>query len=200
MTGCGRSTSSSSRWAPPTGGAWPTPRSPASLRARRRVGRGRRRRERPREVRTFALTDLLWALAARRGRGARHRRARAAGGPVLDDDGRAARGRAPAPSATTTLAQANRPGRHGLWQRPRERRGLAAAPLLVPMGHAAARGRVDDAGASSSRRRSRRPGRRRTERDIAAHHLRERPGEEGRSTACSTRGRGRAGRARSSSS
>ena len=29
-------------------------------------------------------------------------------------------------------AAANRPGRHGLWQRPLERRRLRAAPLLVP--------------------------------------------------------------------
>src|SRR4051794_10044056 len=41
----------------------------------------------------------------------------------------------PAPGAIRfdALAAANRPGRHGLWQRPLERRRLAAAPLLVPM-------------------------------------------------------------------
>ena len=34
---------------------------------------------------------------------------------------------------------ANRPGRHGLWQRPLERRRLAAAPLLLPWSEAALR-------------------------------------------------------------
>src|SRR5207244_9119177 len=32
---------------------------------------------------------------------------------------------------------ANRPGRHGLWQRPLERRRLAQAPLLLPWSEAA---------------------------------------------------------------
>jgi glycosyltransferase involved in cell wall biosynthesis len=35
------------------------------------------------------------------------------------------------------VAERNRPGHHGVWQRPRERMVLAQAPLLVPMGHAA---------------------------------------------------------------
>jgi glycosyltransferase involved in cell wall biosynthesis len=88
----------------------------------------------PREVRTLALTDLRWALAARRA-------ARAA----LD---RLDRRRPPAVIYSTTTAAllwplpgairfdapaaTNRPGRHGLWQRPLERRRLRAAPLLLP--------------------------------------------------------------------
>ena len=89
-----------------------------------------------REPRTFALTDLAWAVPARR-------IARAAV--------RSARPRAivyctttaallwPEPGAIRFDAPAagNRPGRHGIWQRPVERRRLAAAPLLVPLTAAA---------------------------------------------------------------
>ncbi|MCW3041350.1 MAG: glycosyltransferase family 4 protein, partial [Solirubrobacterales bacterium] len=85
----------------------------------------------PREVRTFAATDLLWALAARR----------AACHGIAEHDPRAVL------YSTTTaallwpragairfdaLAAGNRPGRHGLWQRPLERRRLAQATLLLP--------------------------------------------------------------------
>ncbi|MDP1848605.1 MAG: glycosyltransferase [Solirubrobacteraceae bacterium] len=85
----------------------------------------------PRELRTYALTDLAWARAAR---GA----ARAA---IAAHDPRAI------VYSTTTAAllwprpgairfdapsAANRPGRHGVWQRPLEHRRLQAAPLLVP--------------------------------------------------------------------
>lgn len=85
-----------------------------------------------REVRTYMLTDLGWARAAR---------SAAIAGIV------AHRPRAVVYSTITAAllwprrgairydapAAANRPGRHGLWQRPLERRRLAAAPLLVPM-------------------------------------------------------------------
>ena len=50
---------------------------------------------------------------------------------LLDHHRRAARARAGAIRFDAPAA-ANRPGRHGLWQRPVERRRLAAAPLLVP--------------------------------------------------------------------
>src|SRR6478609_720148 len=85
----------------------------------------------PREVRTLALTDLAWARAARA----------AAVAGIAAHDPRAIvyctttaallwprRGavRFDAPAAT------NRPGRHGVWQRPLERRRLAQAALLVP--------------------------------------------------------------------
>lgn len=86
---------------------------------------------RPREVRTFALTDLVWARAARR---------------AAVDALRESRPRAVVYSTTTAAllwpepgavrfdatAQANRPGRHGVWQRPLERRRLGDAPVLVP--------------------------------------------------------------------
>ena len=85
-----------------------------------------------RDVRTYALTDLVWA-----------RTARAAARRAIDEHAP----RAIVYSATTaallwprpgairfdTLARNSRPGRHGVWQRPLERRRLAQAPLLVPM-------------------------------------------------------------------
>lgn len=85
----------------------------------------------PRALRTLALTDLAWALAARR----------AAAAAIA-----AHRPRAIVYSTTTAAllwphpgairfdapAAGNRPGRHGLWQRPLERHRLRAAPLLLP--------------------------------------------------------------------
>ncbi|MEJ7797253.1 MAG: glycosyltransferase [Solirubrobacteraceae bacterium] len=86
----------------------------------------------PREVRTYALTDLTWARAARA----------AASAGIADHAPRAVL----YSTVTAALlwprsgairydapAAANRPGRHGIWQRPLERRRLAAAPLLVPV-------------------------------------------------------------------
>ena len=84
-----------------------------------------------REPRTFALTDLAWAVPARR----------AAAAALPDAQPRAivystttAALLWPAPGAIRFDAPAagNRPGRHGVWQRPVERRRFAAAPLLVP--------------------------------------------------------------------
>lgn len=85
----------------------------------------------PRELRTLALTDLAWARAARV----------AARAGIAAHDPRAI------VYSTTTAAllwprpgairfdapsAANRRGRHGIWQRPLERRRLRSAPLLVP--------------------------------------------------------------------
>jgi glycosyltransferase involved in cell wall biosynthesis len=90
--------------------------------------------ERPRETRTFALTDLGWALAARRAA----QRGIAAHGPraLLYSTSTAAL-LWPRPGAIRydALAADNRPGHHGVWQRPLESRRVAAAPLLVPMSH-----------------------------------------------------------------
>jgi hypothetical protein len=81
-------------------------------------------------VRTLALTDLSWALAARR----------AAGMALAEHSPRAivyssttASLLWPHPGAIRFDAPStgNRPGRHGLWQRPLERRRLARAPLLL---------------------------------------------------------------------
>jgi hypothetical protein len=90
------------------------------------------RARRPREVRTMMLTDLQWARAARTAAVERLK------------DGRP---RAVLYSSTTAAllwpragairfdasSRGNRPGRHGLWQRPLERRRLAQAPLLLPL-------------------------------------------------------------------
>ncbi len=85
----------------------------------------------PAEVRTLMLTDLGWARAARA----------AAQAGIAQHDPRTvvystvtAALLWPRPGAIRfdAPAAANRPGRHGLWQRPLERRRLAAASLLVP--------------------------------------------------------------------
>lgn len=84
----------------------------------------------PRELRTYALTDLAWARAARV----------AAVGAIAAHEPRAvvyctvtAALLWPRPGAIRydAPAAANRPGRHGVWQRPLERRRLREAPLLV---------------------------------------------------------------------
>jgi hypothetical protein len=88
----------------------------------------------PRQLRTMMLTDLAWSRAARAA--ARQMLAR------LDDHPP----RAVVYSSTTasllwprpgairfdSASIGNRPGRHGLWQRPLERRRLRHAPLLLP--------------------------------------------------------------------
>jgi Glycosyl transferases group 1 len=85
----------------------------------------------PRPVRTFALTDLLWARAARRAAiaGLAAHRPRA-----LIYSTTTASLCWPHPGAVRFDAPSagNRPGRHGVWQRPLERRRLARAPLLLP--------------------------------------------------------------------
>jgi hypothetical protein len=88
----------------------------------------------PTEIRTLMLTDLVWARAAR-----------AAAAHMLRQLQRSPP-RAIVYSSTTAAllwprsgairfdapAAGNRPGRHGLWQRPLERRRLREAPLLLP--------------------------------------------------------------------
>jgi Glycosyl transferases group 1 len=84
------------------------------------------------DVRTLMATDLRQARAARAAavRGLAEAEPRA----VLYSTTTAAL-LWPRPGAIRfdALAAANRPGRHGLWQRPLERRRLAAALLLVPL-------------------------------------------------------------------
>ncbi len=89
------------------------------------------RAARPREVRTLALTDLAWARAARR----------AAVEALVDSEPRAivystttAALLWPQPGAIRfdAPAAANRPGRHGIWQRPVEARRLRESSLLIP--------------------------------------------------------------------
>jgi glycosyltransferase involved in cell wall biosynthesis len=90
----------------------------------------------PGDVRTLMLTDLQWARAACR-----------AAGQLLDRrEQPSLRPRSVIYSTTTAAllwrlpgairfdapSAANRPGRHGLWQRPLERRRLRQSPLLLP--------------------------------------------------------------------
>jgi glycosyltransferase involved in cell wall biosynthesis len=88
----------------------------------------------PRQMRTLALTDLGWALAARHA--ARAELARRAPRAVIYSSTTAAL-LWPRPGAIRFDAPSagNRPGRHGLWQRPLERRRLRQAPLLLPWSH-----------------------------------------------------------------
>ncbi len=84
-----------------------------------------------RPPRTLALTDLAWALATRRVASAalvEHRPH-----AILYSSTTAAL-LWPRPGAIRfdATSAGNRPGRHGLWQRPLERRRLAQAPLLLP--------------------------------------------------------------------
>ena len=93
----------------------------------------------PRQVRTLALTDLAWARAAR---------VAAFAGIAAEQPASiiystiTAALLAPAPGAIRldALSAQNRPGRHGIWQRPRERTVLARAPLLLPVSEAALTG------------------------------------------------------------
>src|SRR5918995_2307126 len=84
-----------------------------------------------REPRTFALTDLAWAVPARR---AAERALRTARPRAIVYATTTAALLWPEPGAIRfdSPAAANRPGRHGIWQRPVERRRFAAAPLLLP--------------------------------------------------------------------
>src|SRR4051812_35019622 len=84
-----------------------------------------------RDVRTLMLTDLVWARAAGAATraGLRAHRPRAV---LYSTTTAALPGLAPGAIRFDAPAAANRPGHHGLWQRPLERRRLAQAPLLVP--------------------------------------------------------------------
>ncbi len=85
---------------------------------------------RTRAWRTLAATDLAWALSARRAAAAAISRDRP--DAVVYSTITAAL-LAPAPGAIRldALNATNRLGRHGIWQRPRERGVLARAPLLL---------------------------------------------------------------------
>jgi glycosyltransferase involved in cell wall biosynthesis len=89
------------------------------------------RAARPREVRTFALTDLVWALAARRAAqaGIARHEPRVV---IYSSVGAALLWPRPGVIRYDALMADNRPGRHGLWQRPVERRRLQQALLLLP--------------------------------------------------------------------
>ena len=83
-------------------------------------------------VRTFALTDLLEALASRRAAEA----AIAAHQPrsiIYCSITAALLGPVPGAIWLDSTARENRPGRHGIWQRSLERRRLSEALLVMPM-------------------------------------------------------------------
>jgi Glycosyl transferases group 1 len=87
----------------------------------------------PAPTRTLMLTDLDWARAARAS--ASSKLAALGGGPrAIIYSSTTAALLAPRRGAIRFDAPAagNRIGRHGLWQRPLERRRLADAPLLLP--------------------------------------------------------------------
>ena len=140
-------------------------------------------------MRTLALTDLVWARAARAAavRGIAEHRPRAV---VYATVTAALLWPRPGAIRYDAPAAANRPGRHGLWQRPLERRRLREAPLLVPQApgtlaespspHAPAVVvpiPVEPSGPPAARARHRR------------HHLRGQPARRRASIACSPRGR-----------
>ena len=84
----------------------------------------------PREVRTYGLTDLAWARAARVA-AASAIAAHAPRAVVYSTVTAALLWPRPGAIRYDAPAAANRPGRHGAWQRPLERRRLRQAPLLV---------------------------------------------------------------------
>lgn len=86
----------------------------------------------PPALRTLMLTDLAWARSARAAAAAALRE-----GPprsiVYSTTTAALLWPAPGAIRFDAPAAGNRPGRHGLWQRPAERRRLERAPLLLPL-------------------------------------------------------------------
>ncbi|MCW3018145.1 MAG: glycosyltransferase family 4 protein [Solirubrobacterales bacterium] len=90
--------------------------------------------------RTLMLTDLAWALAARaaasRALGELRSTPRAI---VYSSTTAALLWRRPGAIRFDAPSAGNRPGRHGLWQRPLERRRLRQAPLLLPWSEGATR-------------------------------------------------------------
>ncbi|HEX4564835.1 MAG TPA: glycosyltransferase [Solirubrobacteraceae bacterium] len=88
----------------------------------------------PRPVRTLALTDLAWARATRAQVALALRADTRARPPCLIYSTTTAALLWPLAGAIRfdSTAAANRPGRHGVWQRPLERKRLREAPLLLP--------------------------------------------------------------------
>lgn len=93
----------------------------------------------PRPTRTLMLTDLAWARAARAAAIralAEMQSSRPSGSPlpaiVYSSTTAALLWPRPGAIRFDAPSEGNRPGRHGLWQRPLERRRLGQAPLLLP--------------------------------------------------------------------
>jgi hypothetical protein len=94
----------------------------------------------PRPTRTLMLTDLAWARAARAAVSAALAKQTSPPNAIVYSSTTAAL-LWPRPGAIRfdATSACNRPGRHGLWQRPLERRRLQEAPLLLPWSEAARR-------------------------------------------------------------
>lgn len=90
----------------------------------------------PAPVRTLMLTDLGWALAARRAVQGELKRSQPRA-IVYSTTTAALLWPAPGAIRFDASAAGNRRGRHGLWQRPLERRRLLEAPLLLPQSEGA---------------------------------------------------------------
>ena len=162
-------TSCSSPSAAPPACARPTPSWPRRCGARARRRRGARARVR--EWRTYALIELAWARVGPRGGEGRDRRAPRRARSSTPPPPRRCSRRAPGAIRFDAPAAGNRPGRHGIWQRPVERRRLAARARCWCRGARAALAEAPRPHAptrSSSRCRSRRAARPAPERDIAA--------------------------------
>jgi glycosyltransferase involved in cell wall biosynthesis len=87
----------------------------------------------PRELRTLMATDLAWARAARRAADqALAGLARAPRAVVYSSTTAALLWPMPGAIRFDATSAGNRPGRHGLWQRPLERRRLVRATVLLP--------------------------------------------------------------------
>ncbi len=86
----------------------------------------------PEPLPTMMLTDLAWARAARRAAGAilEQQNASPARSVIYSTTTAALLWQRPGAIRFDALAADNRRGRHGLWQRPLERRRLREAPLL----------------------------------------------------------------------
>jgi glycosyltransferase involved in cell wall biosynthesis len=85
----------------------------------------------PRPLPTLMLTDLQWARAARKA-AAHAEREGPARAIVYSTTTAALLWQRPGAIRFDATAAGNRPGRHGLWQRPREQLRLGEAPLLLP--------------------------------------------------------------------
>jgi Glycosyl transferases group 1 len=95
----------------------------------------------PAPTRTLMLTDLAWARAARAAALTGLAELSGPRAPAIVYSSTTAALLWPHPGAIRFDAPSagNRPGRHGLWQRPLERRRLRQAPLLLPWSDAATR-------------------------------------------------------------
>jgi glycosyltransferase involved in cell wall biosynthesis len=103
---------------------------------------------------TMMLTDLLWARAARDAASKildqqQHSPARSV---IYSTTTAALFWKRPGAIRFDATADGNRPGRHGLWQRPLERRRLREAPLLLPWSEGALREIKAPAGALGKER------------------------------------------------